>query len=62
MPLSVYPCQATSQTTYTECSQLNMYLRIAVPKIVKKMKNNFDGTYFWKAAGNFIKGSIHENN
>ena len=47
---------------YTECSQLNMYLRIAVPKIVKKMKNTFDGTYFWKAADDFIKGSIHENN
>ena len=36
-----------------------MYLRIAVPKIVEKMKNTFDGTYFCEAAGDFIKKEVY---
>ena len=57
--LEWYPCQATSQTSYTGCSYLNMYLGTAVSKIVKKIKNICDGIHFCKVAGDFIKTEVY---
>ena len=57
--LEWYPCQPTSQTSYNGFSQLNLYLGVAVPKILKKIKNNSDGIHFCKVAGDFIKKEVY---